>query len=247
MTTDILIIAVVWIFAAFINGLTGMGGGLISLPIISLFVSSKSIIIITLIVGTMVGTLTLFLYWRHINFKEVAGFWIASLPGMYIGSYALKMVDMAILQLFLFALIVIHITVQLIQEWLGTCMAPRALMKYACGFLAGIFGGSVGLNGPIMAIYSSLMCMEKDRARGFFTTSTPATFFILLFAYRNGMVTTEAVHTSLWVAPAAIIGFLLALPLAKKIKQSTFHTAVLLLLAFSAVSLLFKAVPELFF
>ena len=163
---DLLIIAGAWFIGAFINGLTGMGGTLIALPLISLFVSSKDVILISLISGTLVGTMTMVFYWRHIDVREVLGFWLPAIPGIALGVWTLKVVDIEVLELLLCILIVVHIVVQLIQDWLGTCMAPRAVMKYVCGFVAGFFGGAIGINGPIMAIYASLMCMEKNRARG---------------------------------------------------------------------------------
>ena len=162
MNTDLLIIAGAWFIGAFINGLTGMGGALISMPLISLFVSSKEVILISLITGTMVGSLTMVFYWRYINVRELLGFWIPAIPGIAVGVWTLKVVDISLLELLLCILIV----VQLIHDCLGVCMAPRAAMKYVCGFLAGFFGGAIGINGPIIAIYASLMCMEKNKARG---------------------------------------------------------------------------------
>ena len=137
MNNDILIIAGAWFIGAFINGLTGMGGTLIALPLISLFVSAKSVILISIFAGTLVGTLTLLLYWRYIDVKDVIGFWLPAIPGIVLGVWTLKVVDMELLELLLCVIIVLHIIVQLIQDWLGTCMAPRACMKYLCGFLAG--------------------------------------------------------------------------------------------------------------
>ena len=172
MVSDLFVIAAAWFIGAFINGLTGMGGTLIALPLITLFVSSKSVILISFIASIMVSLLTLILYWRYIDFRDVLGFWLPAIPGIFIGVWTLKIVDIELLDLLLCVIIVLHIVVQLIQDWLGTCMAPRAVMKYVCGFIAGFFGGSIGINGPIMAMYASLMCLEKNKARGFFTSST---------------------------------------------------------------------------
>ena len=138
---DLLIIAGAWFIGAFINGLTGMGGTLIALPLISLFVSSKDVILISLISGTLVGTLTFLLYWRYIDVRDVLGFWLPALPGIALGVWTLKVVDIELLNLLLCVIIVLHIVVQLIQDWLGTCMAPRAVMKYVCGFNSVSTGG----------------------------------------------------------------------------------------------------------
>lgn len=245
MNNDILIIAGAWFIGAFINGLTGMGGTLIALPLISLFVSAKSVILISIFAGTLVGTLTLLLYWRYIDVKDVIGFWLPAIPGIVLGVWTLKVVDMELLELLLCVIIVLHIIVQLIQDWLGTCMAPRACMKYLCGFLAGFFGGAIGINGPIMAIYASLMCMEKNRARGFFASATVTSYISIGIVASNGLITEDVIYSASWVAPSAVVGFLCAWPLAKRIKQETFHTALLILLGVAAISLFMRVLPYL--
>ncbi len=246
MIDDTFIIAGAWFIGAFVNGLTGMGGALLSLPLISLFISSKSVILVSLIAGLQVGLMTLLLYWRYIDIKEVLGFWAAALPGIFLGVWLLKIVDIEILELLLCVLIVTHIVVQLVQDWLGSCMAPRAVMKYLCGFLAGIFGASLGINGPIMAIYTSLMCMEKNKARGFLTSAIPTSIISLGIVAGNGLLTEEILETAAFVAPAAVLGFLCAWPFARRIRQETFHTALLILLGFAAVSLFFRIMPYFF-
>ena len=245
MVSDLFIIGAAWFIGAFINGLTGMGGTLIALPLITIFISSKSIILISFIASIMVGLMTLLLYWRYIDVKDVLGFWIPALPGIVIGVWTLKIVDIELLELLLCIIIVLHIIVQLIQDWLGTCMAPRAAMKYICGFIAGFFGGSIGINGPIMAMYASLMCLDKNKARGFFTSSTVASLVSLGIVVSNGLITEDIVRASSWVAPAAVLGFLCAWPLAKRIRQETFHNALLILLGVAAVSLFMRVLPYL--
>ena len=240
---DLFIICAAWFIGAFINGLTGMGGTLIALPLITLFVSAKSVILISLISGTLVGTLTFLLYWRYIDVRDVLGFWLPALPGIALGVWTLKVVDIELLELLLCGIIVMHITVQLVQDWLGTCMAPRAIMKYICGFFAGFFGGSIGINGPIMAMYASLMCLEKNKARGFFTSATATSYISLTVVACNGLFTEEVVQSASFVAPAAVAGFLCACPLAKRIRQETFHVALLVLLGFAAFSLFIRTMP----
>ena len=96
-----IIMAAAWFCGAFINGLTGMGGMLIALPLITLFVTSKSAIVISLFPGLISGLLTLFLFWKYIDIKEVLGFWATAMPGILIGVQTLKIVDIEILQILL--------------------------------------------------------------------------------------------------------------------------------------------------
>lgn len=246
MDSATLVIAGAWFLGAFVNGLTGMGGALISLPIISMVIASKSVIVISLMTGAAVGILSFIFYSRHIDIREVSTYWLAALPGLLLGAWTLKLVDIQVLQMLLAVIIAINIAVQLLQNWLGTCMAPRRLMKYACGFFTGFFGGSLGIPGPIMAIYASLMCMDKDKARGFFISSIPSQYLNIAIAAHNGLVTSEVLHTAVWVIPTAYLGFALSYPVARRIRQETYRKALLLLLGVASVSLFAKSAPYFF-
>jgi uncharacterized membrane protein YfcA len=235
--------AAAWFCGAFINGLTGMGGMLIALPLITLFVASKSAIVISLFPGLVSGLLTLFLFWKYIDIREVLCFWTTALPGILLGVQTLKYVDMEILQILLGIIITTHVVVQLVQDWLGTCMAPRRVLRFVLGFVAGFFSGAIGVNGPIMAIYTSLMCLDENRSRGFFTSAVPSGFINIGLVAYNGMISAETLKAELYVVPAAIAGFLIAWPLAKRINRKTFHIAILLLLSFAAASLFVRSMP----
>lgn len=243
MDTAIIVMSGAWFLGAFVNGLTGIGGALISLPIISLVLASKSVIVVSLIAGAVVGLLSLLLYGRYMDLREVAGFWLASLPGMLLGSWTLKLVDMQVLQMLLAVLIAIDVVVQIIQNWLGKCMAPRTTLKYVCGFLTGFFNGSLGINGPVMAVYASLMCMEKNKARGFFVSAVPSLYANMALMAYNGFITEQVIVAAVWVAPAAVLGFVCAYPIARRIRQEYFRFAMLVLLVIAAVSLFLKAAP----
>jgi len=241
-----MVISGAWFIGAFVNGLTGMGGAIISLPIISLAIPSKSVIVISLMTGASVGILSFLFYSRLIPKREALEYWLIALPGLLVGSWTLKLVDMQILQMLLAVIITINIGVQLFQSWLGTCMAPRRIMKYLCAFFTGFFGGALGIPGPIMAIYASLVCMEKDKARGFFISAIPSQFLNVAIAANNGLVTTQVLETVVWVIPAAFIGFGLSFPIVKQIKQETFRKALLVLLTIAAGSLFVKSAPYFF-
>lgn len=70
-----------------------------------------------------------------------------------------------------------------------------------------------------------------------------ASFVSLTVLLINGLVTEHVLRTVSWVTPSAVIGFLCAWPLAKRIRQGTFHNALLILLGVAAVSLFFQLLP----
>ena len=85
--------------------------------------------------------------------------------------------------------------------------------------------------------------MDKNTARGFFTSSTVASLVSLAVIVSHGLITEEVMRSASCVAPAAAAGFLCAWPLARRIRQETFHNALLLLLGVAVVSLFMQMTP----
>ena len=84
------------------------------------------------------------------------------------------------------------------------------------------------------------MCMEKNKARGFFASATATSYISIGVVAGNGLLTEQVLSSCFWVAPSAAIGFLCACPLARRIRQETFHAALLILLGFAALSLFIR-------
>jgi len=90
-----------WFVGAFVNGVTGLGSAMVALPLLSLVIVSKDMIVVSAICGMLVAFAALAIYWKVFDFREDRLFWGCYALGAPFGLLTLKTVDIHILQLLL--------------------------------------------------------------------------------------------------------------------------------------------------
>lgn len=194
-------------FAAFLQGLTGFGFGLIALPLLGLFIPLKTIIPLVLMLALFI-CITLSVQLRHsINWKIVTILSVSTIPGIPLGIYILQSIQSQPLALALGVLMVAFTAHQLFAT-----PSPRPLgtpYAVASGFACGVLTASISAGGPPAIIYATLQPWSKDETKGtlaayFFFSGGAA---IASQAY-TGFVTSDVISYFVQSLPALIIGIL---------------------------------------
>ena len=106
------------------------------------------------------------------------------------------------------------------------------------GFLNGVVGGSTGLAGILIVIWSNIRGWQRDEQRAAFQPTGVATFLITLIALGGvGVITMDTVKLFLIGLPALAIGTWGGWVLYGKLDEASFRKAVLVLLLLSGVAL----------
>lgn len=115
-------------------------------------------------------------------------------------------------------------------------------MAAAAGFFAGVFGGSISLDGPPAGIYAVYANWEPRQMLGtlsvFFSIRE---FFTCILQYRAGLYTPEVIHYSLIGLPACIAGLLLAYPVANRISRNLMQRLVVLIVIIGGITCIARA------
>lgn len=202
---ETLSIAAIVVAAGFLQGLTGFGFGLIALPLLGLFIPIKTVIPLVIMLAMFIS-LTLSVQLRNsIRMKTISVLFLATLPGIPVGVYALTHVSSDILSLVLGLLMVSFTTYQLVAK-----PEPRKLgypSTLTAGFACGVLTGSISAGGPPVIIYSALQPWSKDEAK-----ATLAFYFLIsgctvlaTHAY-TGFITDEVLSYFTVSFPALVIG-----------------------------------------
>ena len=102
------------------------------------------------------------------------------------------------------------------------------------GGVSGFVGGSTGLAGIPVVIWSTLRGWSKDEQRAVFQPVAIAIFaMVLVWFAGSGMVTAETVRLFVIGLPAVLLGMWLGLRLYGKLNEAAFRTVVLVLLLIS--------------
>ena len=172
---DHITILIVTIIAlgSFIQGLTGFGLALVSVPLLSLCIDVKLAVPIAGIFGWLI---TFPIVWKmraHIQWKTALILFIGSLPGSYLGADLLKQLSSQI--------ILVTMGIVLILASLYALFSKKVLFKSTStplslfvGFCSGSLGASVGEPGPPVIAYTSMLPWTNNQ-----TKSTLVCFFML--------------------------------------------------------------------
>lgn len=241
----IISILLVFFFASFLKGITGLGFSTICLPILTSFVDLKISIPLVILPSLSSNALVMAQAGR---FKESLGrFWLiytSAIPGLFFGVYVLNAIQSSISRAILGAVLIVYAMRALSTK---AIVLPRRYVTWLAspvGFTTGFFVN--GVTGsqvvPVLPFLLSLR-LNKDffvQAINFsFTLSSIMMFFLL---GRVGLLTSQNMETSLIGIIPAAIGIFLGGKLRRALPEETFRKVVLIFLFVIGFSLIIRII-----
>jgi uncharacterized membrane protein YfcA len=227
-------------FAFFAQSLFGFGGGLISIPILSLYMPVQDAVTLASLFQFSMGFLIFRTYketaWAHIR---------ALLPmtviGVALGILLLKYLDEDLIRLALAGYILLHLARTHTRfDPLGRVI--QAGGAHLAGFLGGTMNAMIGGGGPAFILYLK----GKGGSAAAFRANITAILFLsniprLAGTFGTGMMDWGIFTTALVAYPFFLAALALGQRLHSRIPQKRFFAVIEALLAFTAVSLTVKA------
>jgi uncharacterized membrane protein YfcA len=131
----------------------GFGEALIAVPLLSLVLPVKEAAPTAILASVLIAAFAVIRDWKHIHFSSAKKLLIGTALGIPLGlamiRYASESTTKAVLGMLLF----LFSTISLFRPQLFTLKNDRFIWIF--GFLAGVTGGSYGMNGPPLAIYGA--------------------------------------------------------------------------------------------
>jgi uncharacterized membrane protein YfcA len=237
MTHEFLLIALILLFASFVQGFSGFGLAIISIPLLSLFFNIKHVIPLIALLGFLLNILLYFELRRHIIFKNLKNLYIGSLLGIPIGIFFFLIADVKILKLIVSIIILIFVIVNFIKNLEVKKIQP--IYGYVAGFFAGFLGGAINTNGPPVLIYQKMIPQSKTEFKssitGYFILNS---VLIVSSHFITGITTKFVLLNFVYFSPIIIIGFILGNKTFKKINTVIFNKIILFLLLAIALIML---------
>ena len=232
-----------WFLGGFVNIVTGMGGPMIALPLMVLFMDFSLVILVACLLSVLTNILLVIRFWHYTDWKAVWMLVLGSLPGVGLGVWSLKHIPAFGLEIFLGSML---IAFAVWQMWGGLNLrgswGDGVLARLGWGAASGMFTGAVGLGGPPMAVCASMAGWDKNVARAIFGAFFMFSISIaVIFDILYGLVTPVVMQHTLVGLPGVLLGTLVGLPAARKIRQETFRRSMMWIVLLGAISLLFKA------
>ncbi|SMB78132.1 hypothetical protein SAMN05660772_00039 [Pasteurella testudinis DSM 23072] len=241
---DAIIISLIIAFGGFVQGVTGFGLALVSVPLLSLFIDVKLAIPIAGIFGWFVTFPIVYKMRYYVNWKAGLILFIGSLPGSYLGADLLKHLPANI--------ILIAMGIILLVSSIYSFTAKNTLFKseskpvsLGVGFFSGALGASVGEPGPPVIAYTSMLPWSNHE-----TKSTLVFFFMLQMIgaisgfWLKGLLTESVFKHVGQAIPAFLIGVFLGMFCYNLLNKYHFnyHKIIYIFLIFIGTILIIKNV-----
>lgn len=225
--------------AGFIQGLSGFGSVLLSLPLLALFLEVKTAIPLVALCGVAMSIFLLVQLRQHWEWKKVYPLCLGSIPGAPVGVWFLSRTDAQLIQWIVGIVLIAYALYSLLLK-----PAPRATGKvlvYFYGFIAGCLGGAISASGPPVIVYTALQPWRKDQIKvtlqGFFIITG---IVVVIFQAIGGLVTERVLWYSLVSLPLLLVGTWAGSLLYGRMEEDTYRRILLILIGLLGLFMILK-------
>jgi uncharacterized protein len=223
--------------AAFVTGLAGFAFGLIAAAIWLHALTPTQTTTLIVAYGLLVQGYAVWKLRHTLKASRLMPLILGSAVGVPVGIVLLRWVSPAHLRVGIGVLLVLFSLYNLVRPKLEVKGGGQAA-DAGLGFLNGVVGGSTGLAGILIVIWSNMRGWQRDEQRAAFQPTGVATFLITLIALGGvGLITVDTVKLFALGLPALAIGTWLGWKLYGKLDEASFRKGVLVFLLISGAAL----------
>ena len=233
-------LTVIIVLIAFIGESTfGFGGGLLSIPLLSIYLEPEHAIALVAIFQLLVGILV-FTTYKEVEWSLVGPVVLGTLPGTILGILALGSVQDEFVRWFL-AIFILAFLIKSRYFPLISFSKKSLLGGITSGLLFGFFQGSLGLGGPNLVIYFKELSRNtlSFRAHAILLLSI-ANLIRVLILPSTDMLDKNVLDLTIIILPFFIVGIFAGSYISKVISQRTYSILVEIMLGISFLGLVLK-------
>ncbi len=160
MDVNFLWLAAIFLLAGFTQGVSGFGAALVAMPLLTLFLDVQTAVPLFILHGVVITGYLSYQLKDHLDWQKIKTLLWGSIPGIVIGTYALKRFDSSILQTAMGVLIFSYATYSLTFKPQPKQLRP--CWAYIAGFCTGAISSAFSAGGPPTVIYVTLSGWKKD-------------------------------------------------------------------------------------
>jgi len=242
---EVLALPVVAFLAFFLKGIVGIGVGIVTIPLLSLIIGAKDVVVLASMVN-VIGSLVMY---RIDPQPASRRFWwpIAALMivGAVFGGIALKLTPLQsfekILGLAILAAgiwFIIWRGKQKSDSFLDRMPEKGRLKDYVIGLCGGLTGGFVGINSPIFVLYFGSYLAKGPMRRLMVLILMPFHVAQVIIYYTLGLVDSQILIYALIAVPGLLVGIYFGNRTFFRISEKIFGSilgAVLILLSWGLI------------
>lgn len=234
-TGTFVLVGLIVLFTTAISAVAGFGFGTIAVPTLLLVLSPAATVTLSKVVGAGTGWIVLLSIWRSTRWGTILRILPAALVGLVLGGYILASASPAAIQLFVGVLVLVSAITLVVRPIL--IASDTAWGTSLVGFLTGVMGNATGLLAPAVVVYFTGRRFPKD----VFRATTLSLFLVVELVglptlVLQGAISRDDLLFAVAMLPAAVVGRLGGLWLARHVPAAKFRALVIALLFVIAAS-----------
>jgi uncharacterized membrane protein YfcA len=227
MTSEVLLVVVIFVFASLIQSAIGFGSALVAMPLLALIVDIRMATPLVGLVVLGISGLMLARDWRKVATRDGWQLVGSALLGIPVGLLLLKWAPEVIVKGVLGIVLIGFGLYRLATPRMPELRGPVWLWLWLSGFISGVLGGAYNTNGPPVVIYGTLRRWSPERFRATLQLVFLATgVFIAVGQGVAGLWTPEVFRLVAYSLPAVAVGTLVGGQLGPRIPQALFSRIV---------------------
>ena len=219
--------AAVLFAGACLQGLSGFGYSLFSLPLLVLMMPASSAVPVLSVTSVFLNLLVLLRTRRHLDLWWMAPLLMSGAAGIPLGVWVLSSADPGTMRVTIGAIVALASTAMLLG--IRVTLAREKLAMVAAGLLSGAMNGATTFSGPPVILFLANQRVRRHRFRG-----SLAAYFLVLnilavpaFA-ASGLLTASVGLGALRAFPAVAAGAMLGIWLGGRVSERLFGILALL-------------------
>lgn len=241
-----LYMGLVLLLGSLITGITSFGGNLFIIPLLTIVMDVKLAIAYGAYGGLVVLFALLFLYRKHLLWKEGVILGISGLLGVPLGLWIFTTAGAKALLLTCGFCIVFFLVWQAIAgKFHFGEQKVKIFWAVPAGFFSGIMMGAAAMGGPPIVLYAYARKWSKENTIGSVNVAAIIMLaYVLPGMWANLRITPDQAKEIAVGAIFALAGLLCSLPIVHRINTRIFRIGLLLMLGFSAFMLLARGFAQ---
>ena len=227
--------------AALCQGLVGFGFGLISIPILAIFLDLKQAIILGIFLAFadyLILLMRSFKLLKQLRFKKIRSVVASIVIGLLSGFCIFVAIDNELLKIITGIIVIVSGFMLLTGYFPNIKDSEKA--KIFLGYLSGMLQTMTGMGGPPIIIYYSSQKIDRDGFRSniitLFLLMSCLSFLMMIF---NPATTKTTFQFSLELLPAVVVGNEIGIRIVRFVNDKLFRFIVNILIILSGLTMIF--------
>ncbi len=232
-----------WFLGGFVNGVGGMGAAMVAVPIMTTFMPPAMLTPVSCIIVTMISAHMAYNFREGCRYHSLKNLLIGALAGSFMGVILLLYIKTQYIQIFTGLVMLVFVAWQSLRKaQVLTQERPETLGKSLfAGFCSGVLNSSISFGNPPVGVYALHLGWSQVQTVGTMNIFSLFAYLVACgFQASAGLYTKDVLIFAAMGMPAAALGILCSLPVARRIPALIFKRILLAVIALGGVACMWR-------